>query len=152
MLATDNPESVDSLFSEAIALRDKGLLDQAKNKLINILLIFPEHNALYKVHVVLAGILYDQDSPAEALKHFKKSLELKPDYELASLGIYLSYTELEEYDKAIRAMDEFLSEYPADLYKTTLEELIDDLKNGYARDHESVIIRQSRKHGVSIID
>lgn len=145
-------DSIDELFSEAITLRDSGQLDLAKNKLFNIILIYPEDEFLFDVYVILAGILYDQELFREALKYFKKSLELKPDYELASLGVYLSYTKLEEYDKAIRALDEYLSEYPADLYKTTLEELIDDLKNGYARDHESVIIRQARKHGVPIVD
>ncbi len=152
MSGIDSSKSIDDLFSEAIKLRDCGRLNLAKNKLFNIILIYPEDDFLFGVYVILAGILSDQELYREALQYFKKSLELKPDYELASLGIYLSYTELEEYDKAIRALDEFLSEYPADLYKTTLEELIDDLKNGYARDHESVIIRQARKHGIPIID
>lgn len=148
----DSIKSFDDLFSEAISYRDNEQADLAKKKLFNIILILPEHKALYKVYVVLAGILYDQELSKEALTFFKKSLNLKPDYELASLGVYLSFTELEEYDKAIRALDEFLSEYPADLYKTTLEELIGDLKEGYARDHESVIIRQARRHGVPIVD
>ncbi|MCE7994969.1 MAG: tetratricopeptide repeat protein [Roseivirga sp.] len=144
--------TIDELFSEAIKLRNCGKLDLAKDKLFNITLIYPQDDLLFGVYVILGGILSDQGLFGQALKRFKKSLELKPDYELASLGIYLLYIELEEYDRAIRALDEFLSEYPADLYKTTLEELITDLRNGYARDHESVIIRQARNHGVSIID
>lgn len=143
---------MDKLFSEAILLRNNGDLDLAKKKLLNIILIYPEDESLFTVCAVLAGILYDQNLFREALRFFKKSLALRPSCELASLGVYLSFTELEEYDKAIRALDEFLSEYPADLYKTTLEELIGDLKEGYARDHESVIIRQARRHGVPIID
>lgn len=145
-------DSINELFSQAIELRDSGLFSLARKELLNIIRAYPKHKELFKVYAILAGIQSEQNLHRAALKYYKESLLLKPGFELASLGVYISYVELGKHKKAIRELDQFLSKYPADLYKTTLEELIDDLKNGYARDHESVIIRQARKHGVPIID
>lgn len=144
--------SIDEMFSEAIRLRDNEFINESKTILFSIIESYPDHSKIAMVYAVLGGILRDQRDYRESIKVFKKASKISPSIELVSLGIYLSYVDMEQYDYAIDELDRFLSEYPAALYKTTLKELIGDLRNGYARDHESTIVRLSKKHGISIFE
>lgn len=143
---------MEELFSEAIKERNAGHLNKSRRLLLQIVERYSNHPKMITVYAVLGGVVQDLGKYDESFKHFKNALNLNPDLELASLGVYLSYVHLEQYDDAIEEMDRFLSANPADLYKDTLKELIQDLKNGYARDHESTIVRLAKKHGVSIVD
>ncbi len=138
------------MFSEAIGFRNDGYLNESKVILLEIVEQYNNHPKIVTVYTVLGGVLRDQKEYRQSIKYFKKASELEPSLELASLGTYLSYIDMGQFDNAISEMDRFLSSYPADNYKVTLEELIGDLRNGYARDHESTIMRLSKKHRVSI--
>ncbi len=142
---------MDEMFSNAIRLRNEERYDDAKALLREIIKAFPDHRNIATVHSVLAGILYDQNKAHQSLHHFKIATSLVPGSELASLGVYLSFIKIESYNEAIAELNRYLSKYKADMYLDTLEELIADLKNGYARDHESVIIRLAKKHNVPIV-
>jgi hypothetical protein len=66
------------------------------------------------------------------------------------LGLYLAYVDLREDEMAINEMKRYLDGFPADLYKTTLEELLGDLEDGYATDFKETILRLAEKHGVHL--
>ena len=145
-------EKIEQLFSIAIKKRDQGLLPETRQSLKTILKNYPDHPKLVTVHMVLGGVLSDLGDYKESIYHFKKVVEEQPGSEMASLGIYLCLVELEQYNEAIKEMERFLSAHRAELYRTTLLELIEDLRNGYARDHEAVILWLARKNDVSIFD
>ena len=86
----------------------------------------------------------------KAYKYFNRALELNPEHEASSLGIYLCLVELEDYANAITEMERFLSFNAANLYKTTISELLEDLENGYAKEFESRINELAKKSGITI--
>jgi len=95
-------------------------------------------------------IFFDLENYEEAILSFKNALKITPSLERASLGIYISFAELEEDEKAIAELDRFLNENKADLYRATLEELLEGLENGYGTDFKDVIFRHSETNDVRI--
>ena len=84
------------------------------------------------------------------LVNFKKATALNPKSELASLGLYLALTELNHHVEAINELTRYLKTCPADLYKDTLEELLEGLKKGYMTAYEDDIRNLAKLNGVKI--
>lgn len=80
----------------------------------------------------------------------KKATELSPKLELASLCLYLSYVKSGRSNQGIEELKRYLDEYPARLYKDTLEELLQDLKNGHATAFKDTIVLLAEKNGISV--
>jgi tetratricopeptide (TPR) repeat protein len=141
-------EHLDELFSKGIAFRDNGQLLQAVAVFRTIIEIYPNDSKLDGTYTVLGGIYFDLNDFDGAQRCFEKATRLKPKSELASLGLYLSYVELKKHERAIDELERYLDQYPADLYRDTLEELLGDLENGYATNFQETIVRLAEKHGV----
>ena len=141
-------EVIEIMFSEAIECRNEGDLQRSSEILLDIVSKYEGDSRLITVYTVLGGVLFDQSRFIESLHYYKKAQALNRGLEIVSLGIYLNYVELERYDEAIAEMDQYLTCYHADAYLITLKELLGDLKNGFARDHESVIVKWARKYNV----
>lgn len=140
--------TIESLFELAIELRDSGNLDHSIGVLSKILDRYPGNESIYKVCVIRAGIYGEQGNHALALEDFKNATRLNPKSEIASLGLYISYAELAQYDDAIHELIRYLSSYPAELYKDTLEELVNDLEHGYMTAYREDILRLARQNGI----
>lgn len=101
-----------------------------------------------KFQFLIAGTLRELNKHKEALHYFKKAKEIDEKSEIASLGIYLSWIKIERSDKAIEEIKSYLGKYPANLYKTTLEELLGDINNGYATDFKETILYLAKKNHI----
>ncbi|MBO9203118.1 MULTISPECIES: hypothetical protein [Niastella] len=141
--------TIDSMFELATDLRDNGELKTSVEVLLKILDNYPNDKSLGIVYSVLGGVYDDLGERNNALHSFKKATELNPEYELASLWLYVTYASLDRDEEAISELFRFLKQFPAKLYKTTLEELIDGLKDGYMTNYKSEIIRLAKLNGVS---
>jgi tetratricopeptide (TPR) repeat protein len=98
----------------------------------------------------LGGVYRDIEENEKALLNFKRATELNPKYELASLCKYVTLVALDKDEEAIQEMIRFLTLYPANLYKDTLEELLEGLEDGYMTDYEDSIRNFAKKNGVEI--
>jgi len=140
--------TIDTLFELGTSLRDEGKLRDSVNVFSKILREYPSDKATPGTHTVLAGVYADLKEYDNALLHFKTATQLKPQYELASLGLYVTYVELNRSEDAIHELFRYLASYPAKLYKDTLEELLGDLQNGYLMNYEDDIKKFARQNGV----
>lgn len=140
--------TIESLFELAIELRDNGNLDHSIGVLSKILDRYPGNESIHKVYVIRGGIYGDLGNHTLALGDFKNATLLNPKSELASLGLYIAYIELARYEDAIHELIRYLSSYPAELYKDTLEELVNDLHHGYMTAYREDILRLARQNGI----
>lgn len=141
---------IEERFKEAISTRNSGNLELAAKMLDDITKEYPNHPKIGGIYTVLGNVYDDLDLLSMALNCFIKATKLNPSSELSSLGLYLIYTKLEEYEDAIRELKRYLDKYPAKNYKTTLEELLNDMEVGYALSYKETIIDLAKKHNVSL--
>ena len=142
--------TIDNMFELGIELRNKGELRDSINVFTQILANYPNDKRTHGVYSVLGGIHADLGEKDKALMNFKMATELNPKSELASLGIYLTFAELDKDEKAIQELIRYLNYYPANLYKVTLKELLKGLENGYMNDYEDDIRNFAKINGVEI--
>ena len=144
--------TIDSMFELATELRDKGELRDSVGVLLKILDSYPTDKKTYGVHTILGGVYSDLREYNKALDSFKKATDLNPKSELASLGLYVTYTALDRDEEAIGELKRFLRQFPADLYKDTLEELLTDIEKGYLPKFKDDIKELAQKNGVVFRD
>jgi len=142
--------TIDSMFELAIELRDKGALQDSINVFSKILRDYPTDNRTHGIYSVLAGVHADLGEHDTALSNFKKATELNPKSELASLGLYVTLAKLDRDEEAIHELIRYLNSYPADLYKDTLEELLEGLEKGYMTNYQDDIKNLAKVNGVEI--
>lgn len=141
---------IDSMFELAIELRDKGELQDSINVFSKILSDYPADKRIHVVYIMLGGAHTDLGENDKALINFKKATELNPKSELPSLGLYVTLVKLDRDEEAIHELIRYLKSYPADLYKDTLEELLEGLEKGYMTDYEDDIRNFAKVNGVDI--
>ncbi|CAM1343897.1 tetratricopeptide repeat protein [Tenacibaculum amylolyticum] len=77
--------------------------------LINVVL-FTEAQETFNKFIEVGIANHDEGKYEEAIKYYKKALEIKPKSELANYEISLSYFRLKEYKKVIEYSDKILKE------------------------------------------
>ena len=97
----------------------------------------------------MGGIHSDLREYEKSLASLKKASDLTPKYELASLGMYLAYVKLDRDEEAIEELIRYLKQYPARLYKDTLEELLQVLEEGDMISYKEEIKSFAKINGVS---
>jgi tetratricopeptide (TPR) repeat protein len=140
--------TIEKMFESAIELRDKGELTSAVQILSEILANFSNDPGISGVHEVLGGIYNDLKEYEKGFENFKKATIINPKSELASLGLYISYVELNKIEEAIAELFRYLNTNEADLYKVTLGELLEGLEEGDMTDYEKEIKYLAIKNGV----
>lgn len=140
--------TIGKMFELAIELRDNGDLQDSIGVLNKILADYPTDKKIYAVHLILGGIHNDLKKYEEALESFKIAAELNPKYELASLCLYVTYVKLDRHEDAINELFRFLRQYPAELYKDTLTELLGDIEDGYLQKFKADIVHLAKVNGV----
>lgn len=143
-------KEIEIMFHNAIVLRDRGELKDAIVEFLKIIDKFPYDPKIAGVYTTLGGVCMDLKDYDRASVYLKTATELNPKSELASLCLYLSYIELDRSNQAIDELKRYLDVYPAKLYKDTLEELLEDLGNGYATSFKDIIVQLAKKNGVAI--
>lgn len=142
--------TIESIFELGIELRNKGKLRDSINVFSKILSDYPVDKKTHGIYSVLAGVHADLGEHDKALSNFRKATELNPKSELASLGLYVTLAKLNKDEEAIHELIRYLKIYPADLYKDTLEELLEGLKKGYMTNYEDDIRNFAKVNGVEI--
>ena len=134
------------LFNQAKKLHELGLIDEALEIISCMKLKYPNFPELYKVCHIEGNIYYDKGDFKRAIMSFREAKRLCPSFELASLSIYLCYKELDSDEQAIKEMKDFLQDYEAELYKTTIEELVQGLQSGYGTAYQDLILELNEKY------
>ena len=142
--------TIDSMFELGIELRNKGKLRDSINVFSKILNDYQSDKKTHGIYSVLAGVHADLGENDKALVNFKKASEMNQKSELASLGLYMTLAKLDRDEEAIHELIRFLKDYPADLYKDTLKELLEGLEKGYMTDYEDDIRNFAKVNGVEI--
>jgi len=142
--------SIESRFQKAIQLRNAEEYNSSVHELEEILYFYPDHPKLGGILVVLAGVCQSLGDNKSALKYFQKASDLKPESEIASLGLYLTYIELGQSKEAILELKRYLSENEPNNYKTTIRELLEDLEMGYVGDFKEDILYLAKKHNIGL--
>ncbi|HEY7330550.1 MAG TPA: tetratricopeptide repeat protein [Gemmataceae bacterium] len=93
-------------FQEALELKNQGRLAEAEQRFNDLLAMNPTSAA---VHAFLADTLWDQGLLTRAITSFRKAVELAPNSEMASLGLFHTLLESGDSESAIAEMDRFLS-------------------------------------------
>jgi tetratricopeptide (TPR) repeat protein len=140
--------TIEDMFEGAIKLRDNGEPENAIKEFLKIIDMYPNDSKIGGVYTTLAGVYDDLNDYNNSLVNFKRATELNPKSELASLGLYLSYVKLNNYEIAINELKRYLDLYPAGLYKDTLEELLGDMKDGYALKYKDTIMQLAKMNGL----
>ncbi len=140
--------AIDKLFELGIELRDNGDLRDSVGVFSKILNDYPNDEKISGVYLVLGGVYSDLKEYEKALSNFKKATDLNPKSELASLGLYITYAKLDRDEEAIRELIRYLRQFPAKLYKDTLEELLEGLDQGYMTDFKDEINELAKINGV----
>jgi tetratricopeptide (TPR) repeat protein len=63
--------------------------------------VLAEDEAIFDAHQMLGQIAGRDDRPEDAVRHFRRALELSPDNERALFGLSGAYTDLEQFDEAL---------------------------------------------------
>ena len=127
--------------------------EEQNNEAISILnkLIKRNPNSL-KVICFLGLFLAKIKDYKEAIPLLEKAGVLKPQNELLALTLYISYAKQKEYESAFKVLFKYLDQYPADLFKDTLVELLEGLPEGYGQKYKSNIIFYSKKNNIALPD
>lgn len=140
--------TIQEMFKEGIGLRNNGQFDKAIAQFLFIIEEYPRDPKIAGVYSTLAGIYSDLGDHARARVYFTKASELNPQSELASLGLYVSLVELGRDEDAIMELKRYLKDNSANLYRTTLLELIEGLEQGYMASHKDLIMTLAQKNGL----
>jgi tetratricopeptide (TPR) repeat protein len=138
----------DSLFKLATSLRNEGKLRESVEVLSKVLAEYPADRYNPGIHTVLGGVYSNLEEYENALINFRKATELNPKSELASLGLYVTLSDLDKDEEALHELFRYLKIHPADLYKDTLEELLEGLAEGYMTKYGKEIIELAKANGV----
>ncbi len=103
-----------------------------------------------KIISFLGLFLSKTEDYKEAIPYLEKARILKPKNELLALSLYISYTEQEKYQEAFNTLFDYLEEYPANLFRGTLEELLEGLLNNYGSTYKKKILFFSKKNDITI--
>lgn len=141
------PEVKKRVISIALSLQSEGDRDGAIRTLLDFLKDNPDER---RVNSLVGIVLVDNNEYERAIPYLQKSVSLNSQSELVHFSLYIAYVKCEKFSKAMDVLTNFLDHNPADLFKTSLEELLIDLSNGYAIAHKDKIINYAKKNGFVI--
>lgn len=142
-------------------IRDKNSLKEAINlqkqdcneEALFILNELIKHNPNNPKIISFLGLfLAKTENYDEAIPYLEKARVLKPKNELIALSLYIGYTEQGKYKNAFNTLFNYLEEYPANLFKDTLAELMEGLLSDYGNAYKDKILFYSKKNSVPIPD
>ena len=97
---------LDSQFSEALRLRDKGDL---RGALVQLEELSQQYPSSAEVWLMLGHLQWHQAGLKSAITSFRRAAELAPALELASLGLFHALWEDDRRQEALAEMQRFVS-------------------------------------------
>lgn len=136
-----------NLLNIAIAYLKQDNQEKAIEILQNLLVKYPENK---NVNGLLGSAFSVVQNYNMSKKYLEKSLRLKSNNELFHLGLYITYFETGNHDKAFKVIFDYLENNKANLFKDSLEELLDGLIDSYGEEYKNKIIYYSLKNKVNV--
>jgi len=139
------------LLDESIKYNDELNFNKSLSILFDCLdkyLQIDSTKGLSTIYCHIANNFYDLEQLECSLYYYNLGLKHTPNDELSSLGKYIVLVDMKRSEDAFHELIRFLENNPAELYKVTLEELLEDLKNGYMKDFESEIKNLAKNNGI----
>lgn len=93
-------------MDRALALKRAGRLDEALATIAPLVDRWPKNP---HIRVYFAGVLKKMERFEEAIKHFKIATEQKPDFEMASLGLFHCLLHVDRLHEAFDEMERYES-------------------------------------------
>ncbi len=146
----DNDSKINQLVEKGLLLKNEGNFQESTHILKKVLDEFPKYSKINGVNIVIAGNYYNLEMYKETIYYAKKVQEINPKIELVNQLLYLAYFGLGNHEKSFEILFNYLEKNPADLFKSTLEELMDGLLNGYGTSYKDKILYYARKNNVLI--
>jgi predicted Zn-dependent protease len=116
----------ESLINEAFDLRQYKKYEEALNILMPLQ---KKYKSDSRITGTIATFFYELNDYKSSLKYFKKTTILNPASELASLGLFHSLIEMNNFDKAIDELKRYSNNNKIKLYKITIKELKNNLSD-----------------------
>lgn len=117
-------KSDELVLKKTIVLTNKGQFKEAIRVLGPLLKKYPESSL---VSFVAAKFYYESGKYYSSSKYFKRLVLLKPDSEIASLGLFHSYFELGKIALGLKEITRFCKRNNPKLYRTTIKELNENI-------------------------
>lgn len=118
------PKEVSDEFEIAWGLRNSGNDEKAIMKLLSLAEKYPNNPAFYGI---IADIYWDMKDVKKAIEYFRKAVCVKPDSELASLGLFHTLWEKGEKEEALEEMKRYLSHYSSKKYDKILKGIVKEI-------------------------
>ncbi len=130
--------NINSSIKKARYLYNHSKYKESKEILVSLLGENIDKKQSFMIFTFLGANFQELKEYEKAISFFKKALKIYEKAEVVSLGIYLCYVCLEEYDLAFEEIFRFLKSHKAEIYKDTLEELLTDVKSGSINDEDTI--------------
>lgn len=99
-------DEIRKVFDEAVRLQDNGDLISAKEKLLSLASIDPQSAAIF---AILGDVYWEMGLLEEAVKVFKRAIELAPKLEAVSLGLFHCLWKLGKRNEAAEEVKRFMT-------------------------------------------
>lgn len=114
----------DHLINDALSLKSQGQYSKGLKIMKQIEKQYPNNSV---VHGIIASLYYEKNDFEKSEKYFRKTVELNPNSELASLGLFHSLIFLNKVNEALYELRNFVKNHPVKLYKITIDELKENI-------------------------
>lgn len=102
------------LFELAQGHRNLHQFDESNHILFQYIENYSDDSRLFMIHTLLGANFYDMQEYHEAIICYRKAIEAKPGFEMASLGLYLCYAEMGNTEAANSRIEEIFEGFPGE--------------------------------------
>ena len=120
-------KSDEIIFQKIFLLKEKSEFKKAL-KLLDTLEFKYKNNKV--IHGLYALIFYEAKDFYNSSIHYSKVISIKPNSELASMGLYVSLIELGKHTKALKELFRYTEICEPKLYLVTIKELMEENIDG----------------------
>jgi len=125
MIDEESRKKIEQPFNEALKLRSDGKLKTAYKILSRLA---KENPTIGEIAFMTGSVCWELGHLDESIDRFRKATVLSPDSEIASIGLFHTLWEAEEYDAAFLEMKRFISTHKSEKYRSLLKEMKQDLE------------------------
>ncbi len=116
------------VFEKFFLLKEKRQFRKALKVLDTLKGKYKDNSSM--IHFLYGLSYYELKDFKNSAKHFSKTVSIKPDIELASLGLYVSLVKIGKDGKALKELFRYTETYEPQLYIDTIKELMEDNMEG----------------------
>lgn len=111
-----DPKDKIEVFNLMLAAQENAGKETGEQPIARLQRVLSQDPKILDAWIMLGNEFFRRRDPATALTHYKKALELNPDYDLATINLANAYRELRNYDAAILGYQRYLERDPKNAY------------------------------------